>query len=155
LSRALRRDGLAYTAVVVSASHTHSGPGAYAESALFGVIAVDRYSAAVRERILDAMVRVARDAEAHKATADVLGGRAERRGMTERLAAGVRDPERGVIKLPPPGGRPLRMGWNTATHGTALGRANRRLPGDPTADASARLERELGVPALFVNGAEG
>lgn len=155
LSRALRRDGLAYTAVVVSASHTHSGPGAYAESALFGVIAVDRYSAAVRERILDAMVRVARDAEAHKATADVLVGRAEVRGITESRVAGVLDPELGVIKLTAPGGRPLAMLWNYAIHGTALGRANRRLSGDLTADASARLERELGVPALFVNGAEG
>ena len=45
--------------------------------------------------------------------------------------------------------------WNYAIHGTALGRDNFLLSGDLMADASLRLERELGVPALFVNGAVG
>jgi hypothetical protein len=45
------------------------------------------------------------------------------------------------------------MIWNYAIHGTALGRDNSMLSGDLMADASARIERELGAPALFVNGA--
>jgi hypothetical protein len=45
--------------------------------------------------------------------------------------------------------------WNYAIHGTALGRENLWLSGDIMADASQRIERELGVPALFVNGAVG
>ena len=43
--------GLRYSAVIVSASHTHSGPGAYAESALFGLLALDRSRREVRGRI--------------------------------------------------------------------------------------------------------
>jgi hypothetical protein len=52
-------------------------------------------------------------------------------------------------------GLPVALVWNYAIHGTALSRDNFLLSGDLMADASLRLERELGVPALFVNGAEG
>ena len=45
--------------------------------------------------------------------------------------------------------------WNYAIHGTALGRENFLLSGDVMGDASARIEEQLGVPALFVNGAVG
>jgi len=43
--------------------------------------------------------------------------------------------------------------WSYAVHGTALGRHNFLLSGDLMAEASSRLERETGAPALFVNGA--
>jgi hypothetical protein len=45
--------------------------------------------------------------------------------------------------------------WNYAIHGTTLGRGNLLVSGDLMAEASARIERRLGVPALFVNGAVG
>ena len=47
--------GLRYAAVIAAASHTHSGPGAFARSELFGFIAVDRESPRVRGRIYAAM----------------------------------------------------------------------------------------------------
>src|SRR5262249_59520555 len=65
------------------------------------------------------------------------------------------DPELGVLRVTRVDGRPLAVVWNYAIQGTALGRENLLLSGDLMADASARLERALGVPALFVNGAEG
>ena len=37
----LRAAGLDYSAIILAASHTHSGPGAYADSVLFGLLAVD------------------------------------------------------------------------------------------------------------------
>ena len=40
----LERAGSKYSAIIVSASHTHSGPGAYADSALFAFVAIDRQS---------------------------------------------------------------------------------------------------------------
>jgi hypothetical protein len=149
------RDGLGYSAIVVAASHTHSGPGAYADSALFGVLALDRVSAAVRERLLDGFARAAREAEARKAPARVGSASAEVRGITESRVRGTLDPELGVTRVAGTDGRPVALLWNYAIHGTALGRENFLLSGDLMADASARLERELGVPALFVNGAVG
>jgi hypothetical protein len=51
-------------------------------------------------------------------------------------------------------GSPLAVVWNYAMHGTMLGPANRHLSGDVMGVASLELERMLGVPSLFVNGAE-
>src|SRR5437870_5434441 len=41
--------------LVLSASHTHSGPGAYSESSLFGFLALDRLAPEVRARLLDGL----------------------------------------------------------------------------------------------------
>jgi hypothetical protein len=65
------------------------------------------------------------------------------------------DPAIVVLKLLTPGGRPLALVWNYAIHGTMLGPRNLRLSGDVMGVASRRLERVLGAPALFVNGAVG
>jgi len=155
LAGRLRQHGLAYSAIIVSASHTHSGPGAYADSALFAFIAIDRLSPVVRERIVDGLVRAARAAEAGKVAARVGPGRAEVHGITDSRVQGPLDPELGVVRVTDLRGRPVALLWNYAIHGTALGRENSLLSGDLMAEASARIERELGVPALFINGAVG
>ena len=48
LGERLRRAGIAYSTLIVSASHTHSGPGAYVDSALFAFVALDRPSTEIR-----------------------------------------------------------------------------------------------------------
>src|SRR5205807_1389453 len=78
--------GIGPATVLVSASHTHSGPGAFVESRLMGWIA---------------------------------------------------------------------LVWTFAIHGTVLGARNLRLSGDVMGVASRELERDLGIPVLFVNGAVG
>ncbi len=155
LRERLGRQGLTYSVVIASASHTHSGPGAYGDSALFGFLAVDRLSRTVRARILDGLERAAREAETRKAPAGVASARTEVRDIAESRVRQPLDPELGVMKVTGADGRPVALLWNYAIHGTALGRDNFLLSGDLMAEASARLERELGVPALFVNGAVG
>lgn len=155
LRERLARRRLSYDAVIASASHTHSGPGAYGESALFGFLAVDRLSPPVRERILDGLEHVARQAETRKVPARLASARTEVHDITESRVRGPLDPELGVLKVMGTDGRPVALLWNYAIHGTALGRENLLLSGDLMAEASARLEREIGAPALFVNGAVG
>ena len=152
---ALRAAGLDYSAIILAASHTHSGPGAYADSVLFGVLAVDLLSPPVRDRIVDGLVQATRQAEARKSAARVATGRADVTGIAESRVQGPLDTELGVLKVTKLTGLPVALVWNYAIHGTALSRDNFLLSGDLMADASLRLERELGVPALFVNGAEG
>ncbi len=151
----LRAAGLGYSAIILAASHTHSGPGAYADSALFAVIAVDRLAPAVRERIVGGLVEVARRAETTKTGARLAIGRADVSGIAESRVQAPLDTELGVLKVTSIGGRAVGLVWNYAIHGTALSRDNFLLSGDLMADASLRIERELGVPALFVNGAVG
>jgi hypothetical protein len=154
-SERLRAAGLVYSAIVVAASHTHSGPGAYADSAIFAVLAVDRLAPLVRDRIVDGLVSAARQAEATATRARVAIGRGDVAGIAESRVQGALDTELGVLKVTATDGRPIGLVWNYAIHGTALGRDNLLLSGDVMADASHRIERELGVPALFVNGAVG
>jgi neutral ceramidase len=141
--------------VILSASHTHSGPGAYADSAFWGFLAADRESAAVRKSILDGMESAAHEAFRRRATARVAAGKGTVTGIaTSRLDQPL-DPELGVLKVTGVDGRPIALVWNYAIHGTALGHGNFQISGDLMGEASARLERETGVPVLFVNGAAG
>ncbi len=151
----LVRAGVNPTGLMLSASHTHSGPGAYAASALFAFIAVDRAVPAVRERILDALERAAREAYARRVPARVGTGGGEVTGITRSRVRAPLDPELGVLKVVTTDGRPIALVWNYAIHGTALGRDNLLVSGDLMAEASSRIEQRLGVPALFVNGAVG
>jgi hypothetical protein len=152
----LTRAGLAYSALILSASHTHSGPGAYAESALFAFVAVDRLSPDVRGRILDALERAVRGAHARRAPARVGVGVGEVLDIARSRVQAPLDPALGVLKVVAAAdGRPIALLWNYAIHGTALGRSNALVSGDLMAEASARIEQRLGAPALFVNGAVG
>jgi len=151
----LDRLGLRYAAVIAAASHTHSGPGAYARSDLFGLLALDRESPRVRGRIFAAMEDAARQAERRKRPATVGTGRAEVAGITDSRVHGPLDPELGVLKVTGVDRRPIAVVWNYAIHGTMLGRENFKLSGDVMGDAAARIEEQLGAPALYVNGAVG
>jgi len=147
--------GLRYAAVIAAASHTHSGPGAYARSDLFGLLALDRESPRVRGRIFAAMEEAARQAERRKRPATVGTGRAEVAGITDSRVHGALDPELGVLRVMGADKRPIAVVWNYAIHGTMLGRENSKLSGDVMGDAAARIEEQLGAPALYVNGAVG
>jgi hypothetical protein len=151
----LEQLGLRYAAVIAAASHTHSGPGAYARSDLFGFLALDRESPRVRGRIFSAMEEATRQAEHRKRPALVGTGASEVTGIAESRVHGPLDHELGVLKVMGADGRPVAVVWNYAIHGTALGLDNFKLSGDLMGDAGARIEEQLGVPALFVNGAVG
>lgn len=155
LKSRLAEAGFRYTAVVVAASHTHSGPGAYSRSGLFSLFTLDRYNPEIAGCLVSAMVRAARQAEARKVPARVGGGSGKVVGIGKSRVALPLDPEVGVLKVVGQDGAPVAVLWNYAIHGTALGKANRRLSGDVMGVASERLERALGAPALYANGAVG
>jgi len=151
----LRGAGLAPVTLIVSASHTHSGPGAFVPSALWAFIAVDRFHTEVRSALVDAVVRAIIQAEAGKAPARVAAFSLEAPNVTVgRLRLPV-DREIVGLKITGEGGRAIGLVWNYAIHGTMLGPVNLRFSGDVMGVASQTLERDLGVPVLFVNGAVG
>ena len=141
------------TVLLVSASHTHSGPGAFLESRLMGIVAADRLNRDVREAMLaavgDAVTRAReRLVPARVGTASVQGAPLVKSRLGQPL-----DVELVVMKIVSVSGAPIALLWNHAIHGTMLGPANLAFSGDVMGLASQALERELGVPALFVNGA--
>lgn len=141
--------------LILSASHTHSGPGAFLDSALMGFLAVDRGDADVRTAVVQALVEAARRADRAKVPARIGTTGVEGPPVTAPRLGEPLDRELVVVKVAAAGGRPIALVWNFAIHGTMLGPRNLQLSGDVMGMASRDLEKALGVPALFVNGAGG
>lgn len=155
LESRLASEGLRYGAVILAATHTHSGPGAFARSPLFEFLVLDRYLPEVADRLLRGMAQAARQAEQRKVPVRAGGGSGTATGIaTSRLGLPL-DPEVGVLKVVTHDGAPLALLWNYAVHGTALGPGNRRFSGDLMGVAAQRLEQRLRVPVLYTNGAVG
>ena len=153
--RRLGAAGMRATTLILSASHTHSGPGAFVDSAAFGWLALDRLDPAVREAVLEAIIDAIRQADAGRRPARLATASVTAPGLVRSRLGQPLDHELLVVKVSSAGGEPLALVWNYAIHGTTLGPRNLRLSGDVMGEASARLERDLGVPVLFVNGAVG
>jgi neutral ceramidase len=153
LTARLRAAGFGYSALIVSASHTHSGPGAFIDSELFGVLVMDRFDPSIRHALLDGIVQAATSAEQGKEPARVGTGRETAPLVTRSRLAQPLDSEIVLIKLVSRNGSPIALVWSFAIHGTVLGPRNLLLSGDVMGVASRALERALGVPVLFVNGA--
>ncbi|MBI4589359.1 MAG: neutral/alkaline non-lysosomal ceramidase N-terminal domain-containing protein [Candidatus Rokubacteria bacterium] len=147
--------GLRYEAVILSASHTHSGPGAFSRSRLFSFIALDSLVPDIRERILNAIVGAARQAESQKVPARIGIGRGEVTGATRSRVGLPLDPDVGVLKVVSVDGRPIALLWNYAIHGTVLRKSTLALSGDVMGAATRQLEQALGIPVLYTNGAVG
>jgi hypothetical protein len=149
----LKSVGLGPSALIVSASHTHSGPGAFLDSRLVGFLSLDRYDEAVRAALVESLVEAGRRAgEARSPALMGVAGLAAPPLTASRLGQAL-DPGIVILKVVTTGGRPLALVWNYAIHGTMLGPKNLRLSGDVMGVASRRLERAIAAPALFVNGA--
>lgn len=155
VERRLAVAGVPPVTLIVSASHTHSGPGAFGDSALLGWLALDRLDSAVREALLASVVAAVREADAARRPARVASARVAVPDLVKSRLGQALDPDLIVLKVTGLRGEPVAVVWNYAIHGTTLGPRNRRLSGDVMGEASQRLERALGVPALFVNGAVG
>ena len=151
----LARAGVRPAVLVISASHTHSGPGAFLDSALLGFLAADREDAAVREAVVAAVIEAVRRADDARGPARVAVGLATAPAVVRSRLGGPLDPEVVVLAVRRPSGAPVALVWNFAIHGTMLGPGNLRLSADVMGAASETLERALHVPALFVNGAVG
>ena len=105
--------------------------------------------------MLDGILAAVERAERDKAPALVGAGTTTAPALTESRLDRPLDPELALLKLVRPGGQAVALVWNYAIHGTTLPASNLRLSADVMGEASRRLERTLGAPALFVNGAVG
>ena len=155
VERRLGAAGVRPATLVLAASHTHSGPGAYVDSALLGWLVVDRLDRGVRDALVDGVVAAVRQAEAARAPARVAAASVVAPPLTVSRLRQPLDAEILTLKVTRPAGAPVALVWNYAIHGTMLGAGNLRLSADVMGDTTAVLERDLGVPVLYVNGAVG
>ena len=157
--RRLTTEGLPTDAVLLlAATHTHSGPGAYGRRFLekismghFDPQVFDAIVAVLSDTVMQAAreLQPARVAALGTSTEGLVKNRVEERGVT--------DPELAVVAFYPMGAnRPTAVLVNFAAHPTALGAWNMELSGDYPGVLMREVERRLpGTTAFFFAGAVG
>jgi hypothetical protein len=154
---------LARGQLVVSASHTHSGPGSLTSLHFWALAGSDLLHAPLRDlfvaRCAEALVTAEINLQPAKlglASSPLAGVTMNRRaGVSPAITPAMVDTELGVIRVDRANGAPLAVLWNFAVHGTAYDTTNLKYSADVMGAASSQVESVLGVPALFANGAEG
>lgn len=157
-----------------STTHTHSAPhvGPQPLGRLFARTLGDRFSIQhdtdYWARVTDLLVSGIRDAQSRLeparlgigcGTAYANVNRRERRA-DGRIVLGVNsdgpvDRQIGLLRLERTDGTLIGLIANYAIHGTALGGGNKQISGDVPGFVAEYVERKLGAPMLFINGAEG
>ena len=157
--------------LLISATHTHSGPAAFFRAPAACLIAMDNFRPEVEERIAQACAAAIRSAHATARPATLAFARARDRGAQGELRVAVNrrarrfrdaiafdavDDEIGAILLQDrEDGAPIALLANYAVHPTVLGSDNLYFSRDLAGGIEDALEARVGAPALFLNGAEG
>ena len=146
-------------AIILAATHTHSGAGAIAPGFLYQ-IAFGRYNPRIEAMIIDRLIQAARQALEHRQPVrwglgvqeDFLGGLVENRMIPGgSVDAGLR-----VLLLESLEGRPQAIMVNAAAHPTLLSSKQMRFSADYPGALTQQIEAAYpGVVCLFVNGAAG
>ena len=157
-----------------STTHTHSAPhvGPQDLGQLFQGTLGDRFSiqhdTAYWQWVTDVLLDGIQQARAHleparlgigTGTARANVNRRERKA-DGRIVLGVNpdgpvDRQIGLLRLERPDGTPIGLIANYAIHGTALNGGNTLISGDVPGFVAEYVERKVGAPMLFINGAEG
>lgn len=158
--------GLEDAEVIVSATHTHSGPGTLSAIGLWEISAADRFESEIHDLVVGRVAAVVGRAVGALEPAELAASSFTADGIQEnrRDVPGHFDSTANLLLARSAGGGPwLGAVANLAVHGTVFGDSSRVY----SADLPGAIERELGaalgalnpggdpVPVLFVNGAEG
>jgi len=148
--------GIPREQLMICASHTHSGPGAYGRG-IFPEVVLGKYDPKVEDRLVEGMTSAVRKAVASLQPAGLAVGESELPGfMRNRRKVRLKDPALWVMRVDSRDGKPLAALVDLTAHGTVLDEKNMHLSGDWMAATQAYLEREVpGLTALYANGAEG
>jgi hypothetical protein len=147
-----RLGDLALDALVLGATHTHAGPGAYWDSLPGELGATGPYDRAAFERLADSIAGAVRDAAAARAPATVSLARGNLAEVVRNRNGALPDGRLLSLRVARLDGAPVAEVVSFAAHPTILGKENRRLSGDWV----GRL-MTLGTqgPRLFFQGAIG
>ncbi len=160
----LARLGFQENEIFLSATHTHSGPGAIADSWFWELMAMDKFLPEIYGGILDASVAGAYDALRSAEPALLYAQSFEAKGLqaNRRKHPGHFDPSANLLLAKTLSGNWLGGIANMAVHGTALLDTNQRFSADVPGGIERALEERLAEGGtgkrpvvLFVNGAEG
>ena len=152
-------------------THTHSAPEVGVPG-IYGTYLGDRiqhevdtvYTAMVEQKLIDGILEARKNLEPASLGVGWGFSRANinRRLLDSNGQASLRpdpngpvDHRIGLIRIDKESGAPLALISNYAIHGTVLSGNNLQISGDVQGVVSNYVEKEIGVPLLFINGAAG
>jgi hypothetical protein len=145
--------------LIVSATHTHSGPAAVSEQKIWQLIAMDCFHQGTYAQVLGQVVQALKSADAALRPAMIGIGRTTEARVSQNRSGrpGIFDTELGLVKLVERDtAKPIAALVNFAVHGTCLTKANMLLSADLQGYTERELEKKLGGGvAVFLNGTEG
>jgi len=139
-------------ALVISATHTHAGPGGYWDSLVGGRAATGPYDPATFARLVDDLSAVVRSATAAVGPATLSVQRGTVEGLVRNRNGGRVGNRLLVARLTRPSGEPVAELIRFTAHPTFLGKSNRRISGDWPGRLLASGVRG---PRLFFQGSIG
>lgn len=121
---------LGLDALVLTATHTHAGPGGYWDSFIGSRAATGPYDSAAFKRLVDDVVAAVREANAALAPANLWVGTGRLDGLVLNRNGGPVGGRLLVARLARPSGEPVVELLSFTAHPTFLGKANRMISGD-------------------------
>ena len=143
--------GIARERIVVTCTHTHSGPETGLTARARG-----REAPGYEGEIFGGVVEAARQAHTRQRPARFGWSRTQAFiGRNRRLQDGPIEPEVRVLRVDAADGETLAVAFHHGCHGTVLGHENLEISGDWPGLSAARIEAATGGVALFLLGAHG
>jgi len=152
----IAKTGIASDRLLVAATHTHSGPGH-----LYRVPALEMFFGKFRQDVLDAVTSaiteaiVTADSRLQPAAIGAAEGTIKNASHNRRHDGGVVDETMGVMRVDTAAGKPLAVVVNFAAHPTVVGGQPVLITADFPRGVYDAIDSKLGVPAIFLNGAQG
>jgi neutral ceramidase len=150
--------------VMLSAAHTHSGPGAISPDFLWAIapatdLMIPELQFQFAKTMATALVQAQQSLKPAKfgigSTRLVGVTRNRRGGFSPYVTPNSIDPHLGVIRIDAMDGSPIATVWNFAIHGVCYGPSNMKFSGDIMGKASQYIEEQVGGIALFINADAG
>jgi hypothetical protein len=160
--------------ILLTATHTHSGPGCYDDNPVFQAVMFGMYDDGFTDGLAEKIASAVKKADAQKIPAEISVAETELEGVNLNRRYGgaynyqTRRAEEGaeteglvhtrltVIRFDTASGAPIAVLFHFASHATILGADNMTFSADWPGAAMARIEKALpGTTAVFLNGAEG
>jgi len=150
--------------VIISASHSHSGPGAISKERLWEIApATDLFNQELYDMYSDYVSTAMVTAENTLQPVKIAMGQDLLTTVTHNRRSGTSpylkpediDPILSIIRVDKLDGTPLATLWNFAIHGTCYGSSNLLFSSDVMGGACKHIEEVIGGVALFVNADAG
>jgi len=141
-------------ALLLFATHNHSGIGGYINNSLAEVVAMGLYDEKIFQRLVSKISQAIVEAAGNLRPAAIGQEKVLAPNLSRNRRAEGRtvDPEIGVIKIASERGEPIALLVNFAAHPTILGSENMFISGDFPGYLARYLEEKGGV-VVFANGA--